>query len=246
MSSDTTSPAAIKLAFTKMQAQGNDFIILNGLQTELPELNEQFVRTITERRYGIGCDQLLVLLPDSDADARLRIFNNNGSEAANCGNGLRCVGEILIQDTGKDQVLIALADRVVQADRCENGIRIEMGAASVTDKTDAHIDVEIGNPHRVFFETVEDFPTDRNVEIVTGQVADHVYIDIIERGAGHTPACGSGACATAAAIWHAEAHIRPLVIEMPGGVVTVSGTPENLILEGSVNQTFSGFFSLPD
>jgi len=73
-----------------------------------------------------------------------------------------------------------------------------------------------------------------------------VYIDIIERGAGHTPACGSGACATAAAIWHAEAYIRPLVIEMPGGVVTVSGTPENLILEGSVNQTFSGVFSLPD
>jgi len=234
------------LPFTKMQAQGNDFIIINGLQNELPELSESFVRTITERRYGIGCDQLLVLQTAEQADAAMRIFNNDGSEAANCGNGLRCIGKLLMQETGKDQASIALADRTVKASRSENGVRVEMGAASVTDKTDAHIDVEIGNLHRVFFEAVEDFPTDRNVEIVTGQVADHVYIDIIERGAGHTPACGSGACATAAAIWHAEAHIRPLVIEMPGGVVTVSGTPENLILEGSVNQTFSGVFSLPD
>jgi len=234
------------LPFTKMQAQGNDFIILNGLQNELPELSDSFVRTITERRYGIGCDQLLVLQAAEQADAAMRIFNNDGSEAANCGNGLRCIGKLLMQETGKDQASIALADRTVQTSRSENGVRVEMGPASITDKTDAHIDVEIGNLHRVFFEAVEDFPTDRNVEIVTGQVADHVYIDIIERGAGHTPACGSGACATAAAIWHAEAHIRPLVIEMPGGVVTVSGTAENLILEGSVNQTFSGVFSLPD
>jgi len=231
------------LPFTKMQAQGNDFIILNGLESELPELTEAFVRTITERRYGIGCDQLLVLEACETADASMRIFNNDGSEAGNCGNGLRCVGELLMSDSGTDQVSIALADRVVSAERSNSGICVEMGAAAISGKTDAHIDVEIGNPHSVFFEAVETFPADRNVEIVTGQIADHVYIDIIERGVGHTPACGSGACATAAAIWHAESHVRPLTIEMPGGTVTVSGTPDNLILEGSVKQTFSGTFS---
>jgi len=238
------SPEALTLPFTKMQAQGNDFIILNGLNRELPELTEQFIRTITERRYGIGCDQLLVLLPDSDADAAMRIFNNDGSEAGNCGNGLRCVGDLLISHSTKDQVLIALADRTVSAERTDNGIRVDMGAATITNKTDAHIDVEIGNPHSVFFEAVEHFPTDRNVEIVTGQIADHVYLDIIERGTGHTPACGSGACATAAAIWHAESHVRPLTIEMPGGTVTISGTIENIKLEGSVSLTFEGVFSL--
>ncbi|MFQ5345891.1 MAG: diaminopimelate epimerase [Mariprofundus sp.] len=237
--------ATNKLPFTKMQAQGNDFIILNGLQTELPELNEAFVRMITERRYGIGCDQLLVLEPHASADAAMRIFNNDGSEAANCGNGLRCVGELLMQQTGKNQLSIALADRIVTAECSEHGVHIDMGPATISGKTDAHIDVEIGNPHRVFFEATEHFPTDRNVEIVTGQIADHVYIDIIERGAGHTPACGSGACATAAAIWHAEAHIRPLTNEMPGGTVIVSGSMQNLILEGSVHKTFDGIFSLP-
>jgi len=230
--------------FTKMQAQGNDFIILNGRNNQLPELPEAFVRTITERRYGIGCDQLLVLESCETADASMRIFNNDGSEAGNCGNGLRCVGELLLQETGKDLVQIALADRIVQAERCENGVRVDMGAATVSGSADAHIDVEIGNPHSIFFEAVEHFPVDRNVEIVTGQIADHVYIDIIERGVGHTPACGSGACATAAAIWHTENHVRPLSIEMPGGAVTVSGSPDNLILEGPVSKTFEGVFSL--
>jgi len=231
------------LPFTKMQAQGNDFIILNGLNHTLPQLSETFVRTITERRYGIGCDQLLVLEASDLADAGMRIFNNDGSEAANCGNGLRCVGELLMSDSGNDQVSIALADRIVRAER-NNGIRVEMGAATISAQTDAHIDVEIGNPHSVFFEAVEEFPVDRNVEIITGQIADHVYVDIIERGSGHTPACGSGACATAVAIWHAESHVRPLTIEMPGGIVHVSGTADHLILDGVVSKTFEGIFSL--
>jgi len=242
-----SSGASTQLPFTKMQAQGNDFIILNGIDNGLPELTEAFVRTITERRYGIGCDQLLILLPSSKADVAMRIFNNDGSEASNCGNGLRCVGALLMSAGEKKQISIALADRVVSAERSNNGVRVDMGAAIIDAKTDVktnpHIDVEIGNAHRVFFEPVENFPADRNIEIITGQIADHVYIDIIERGVGHTPACGSGACATAAAIWHVESHVRPLSIEMPGGTVTVSGTPDNLILEGSVKQTFTGTFS---
>jgi len=233
------------LPFTKMQAQGNDFVILNGLKDTLPEITESLVRNLTERRYGIGCDQLLVLMASDKADAAMHIFNNDGSEAANCGNGLRCVADLLIRDLRQDKVTIALKDRFVHANRSEKGIRIEMGAAKVTDQTEAHVDIEIGNPHRVFFEATEEFPHDRNVEIVTGQVADHVYIDIIERGAGRTPACGSGACATAAAIWHVEGHTRPQTIEMPGGEVTVSGTPGNLILEGSVQHVFSGIYMSP-
>jgi len=232
------------VAFTKMQAQGNDFIVLNGLTGELPKMTEAFVRRITERRYGIGCDQLLVLEKSDAADANMRIFNNDGSEAANCGNGLRCAGKLLIQQLGKSCVSIALTDRTVNAESTINGICVDMGSATVTDSTDVHVDVNIGNEHRVFFEATEAFPNDRNVEIVTGQIANHAYIDIIERGAGRTLACGTGACATAAAIWHIEGEVRPLTIEMPGGTVTISGCPKNIKLEGPVTQTFEGVFSL--
>jgi diaminopimelate epimerase len=233
-----------QLPFTKMQAQGNDFIVLNGLEHDLPECSNEFVRTITERRYGIGCDQLLILTPSKDADAHMRIFNNDGTEAANCGNGLRCVGALLLESLNKESVSIALNDRIVIAKKTERGIAVEMGAAQITSQTDAHVDVEIGNPHSVFFEAVESFPEDRNIEIVTGQVADHVYIDIIERGSGRTSACGSGACATAAAVWHVEKHTRPQTIEMPGGTVLVSGSPENLTLEGIVETVFTGEYQL--
>ena len=231
------------LPFTKMQAQGNDFIILNGLETSLPKLDASFVRTITERRYGIGCDQLLVLDVCDHADATMRIFNNDGTEAGNCGNGLRCVGSLLMASLHQDSVQIALRDRVVTAKKGEQGIAVHMGQARITAQNAAHVDVDMGNPHTVFFEATEDVPNDRNIEIVTGQVADHVYIDIIERGSGRTPACGSGACATAAAIWHTEQHHRPQTIEMPGGQVLVSGSLEDVVLEGLVHTVFQGHYS---
>jgi diaminopimelate epimerase len=232
--------------FTKMQAQGNDFVILNGLHAALPELSERLILAITERRYGVGCDQLLALLPSDAAHARMRIFNNDGSEAANCGNGLRCAGDLLMREMDKQQVSIALADRIVDIERSGRGIRVDMGAATITGRSEAHVDVEIGNLHRVFLEATEPFPTDRNIEIITGRAKDHVYLDIIERGAGHTPACGSGAAAAAAAIWHADGRAAPLHIDMPGGSVLVSGCIENLILEGGVCRTFTGAFSTGD
>lgn len=230
----------MKVAFSKMQAQGNDFVILNGLNQSLPEMTPALIRGITERRFGIGCDQLLVLEVSETADAAMHIYNSDGSEAANCGNGLRCVGSLLMDQLGKAAVAIALNDRTVHASTGDTGIRVEMGPVLIEGNTAAHVDVSLGNPHSVFFEAIESFPEERNIEIVTGQVADHVWIDIIERGAGRTLACGSGACATAAAIWHMEGHTRPQTIEMPGGVVTVSGELDQMILEGVVSHVFEG------
>ncbi len=230
------------LPFLKMQAQGNDFVILDATEHELPGLDAAFVRNICDRRFGIGCDQLLVMEPDDRADFRLRIFNNDGSEAANCGNGLRCVADFWMRGHGTNEVRIAVGDRTVEGAHSPPGIRIGMGEARILEATGAHVDVEIGNEHRVFFEATESFPEDRNVEIVTGQIADRVYIDIIERGAGRTLACGSGACAAAAAVWHLEREIRPLSIVMPGGEVRVSGTFENVVLEGPVAWVARGVY----
>jgi diaminopimelate epimerase len=227
-----------------MQAQGNDFVILDDRASKLPELTREFVRGISERRYGIGCDQLLVIFSDDKADIQLRIFNNDGSEAGNCGNGLRCVASLLL-DKGPSTLSIRIIDRIVRAEKHHDRIRVHMGAATVTDRTGSHVDVEIGNPHRIFFEATEKFPEDRNIEIISGQIGDDVYVDIIERGIGHTPSCGSGACAVAAAIWIAEEHTRPQTIHMPGGDVVVSGTPESIILEGPVSLVFTGKYHSP-
>lgn len=228
------------LAFTKMQAQGNDFVILDNRANKLPELTREFIREISERRYGIGCDQLLIISPDDDADLRLRIFNNDGSEAENCGNGLRCIAHLLSDGDSSLTLSIRMMDRLVQTEKDGGRIRVHMGAVTVTDHTEKHVDIELGNPHRIFFEATEKFPDDRNIEIISGQVGDDVYVDIIERGAGRTPACGSGACAIAAAIWTMGKHTRPQTIHMSGGDVIVSGTLDSIILEGTVSFVFSG------
>jgi diaminopimelate epimerase len=234
----------MKARFAKMQAQGNDFVILDGRHQPLPEPEPAWIKNLADRRRGIGCDQVLLLTPDAEADARMRIFNPDGGEAGNCGNGLRCVGELLMRELGTDSVRIALADRTVTASRSDAGIRVDMGAATITDETPSHVDVDLGNPHRVFFEAIEDFPTDRNIEIVTGRVGPHAYIDIIERGVGPTLACGSGACAVATALWHIEGSTDPVTVCMPGGDVTVSGDAEHLLLEGPVTHVFDGNIEL--
>lgn len=80
----------MKIPFTKMQGCGNDFIVLNCFQEKIPYL-EQKAKFLCDRRFGIGCDQLLVLHRSETADIRMQIYNADGSEVEMCGNGIRCL-----------------------------------------------------------------------------------------------------------------------------------------------------------
>jgi len=230
--------------FVKMHAQGNDFIILDSVHQCIPALTEQQIRTMAERRYGIGCDQVLLLMPDTQMDAGMRIFNTDGSEAENCGNGLRCAADYLMRRMACKRLSIALNNRQVSAIHTDDGVRVCMGQAVVENVCETHTDINIGNKHRVVFQLQgeDNFPDDLNIEIISGQIVDHVYIDIIERGVGPTRACGSGACATAVAVWQRDGHRRPLTIEMPGGIVSVSCIGDDVYLAGSVSTVFSGCY----
>jgi diaminopimelate epimerase len=86
----------VKLAFTKMQGAGNDFVVIDGI-TQAVDLSVAQLKRIADRRRGIGCDQILLLTPpdDPDADFRYTIYNADGSRAGQCGNGARCVGRFL-------------------------------------------------------------------------------------------------------------------------------------------------------
>ena len=225
-----------------MQAQGNDFVILDGLSNVLPELSQAFITKICERHLGIGCDQLLVLQPHDTADALMLIYNADGSQAANCGNGLRCVGNLLMQKMGQNSVAIALADRLVQAQRTEYGVAVAMGKAVVEHVTEDYTDITIGNQHRVYFQNPKPCQ-ERNVETIIGYDKHHAVIRVVERGAGETLACGSGACAVAVAIWH-NMGVSPLKISMPGGDVLVSGSIEALVLEGATAYVCQGEYDI--
>ena len=90
----------MELTFTKMHGLGNDFIIIDGV-TEHVELNDDQIRQLSDRRFGIGFDQLLLVEPpqDPDQDFRYRIFNADGYEVEQCGNGARCFA-LFVLDKG--------------------------------------------------------------------------------------------------------------------------------------------------
>ena len=88
----------MQLEFTKMQGLGNDFVVLVDLAGKLALSSEQ-IRFLAHRRHGVGCDQVLIVQQPRTPGAhfRMRIFNADGSEAGQCGNGLRCIAQYLVQ-----------------------------------------------------------------------------------------------------------------------------------------------------
>jgi diaminopimelate epimerase len=88
-----------KLKFTKMQGLGNDFIVLDGVRQRV-DLSPAQIRLLADRRFGVGCDQVLLVEPArGDADFRYRIFNADGGEVEQCGNGARCF-VVFVRDQG--------------------------------------------------------------------------------------------------------------------------------------------------
>jgi carbamoyl-phosphate synthase large subunit len=84
----------MKLKFTKMHGCGNDYIYVNCFNQKLL-FPEKFSKKFSQRRYGIGSDGLILVCPSNIADAKMRMFNADGSEGKMCGNGIRCVGKFL-------------------------------------------------------------------------------------------------------------------------------------------------------
>lgn len=82
---------ARRLRFTKMQGLGNDFVVFDGVSERI-ELQPSDIRRLADRHFGVGCDQILLVEKTTrpDADFRYRIFNADGGEAEQCGNGARC------------------------------------------------------------------------------------------------------------------------------------------------------------
>ncbi|MEW4562617.1 diaminopimelate epimerase [Bremerella sp. JC770] len=97
-----------QLRFTKMHGAGNDYVYVNLFEEQLPAPPEKLAPLVSDRHFGIGGDGLILITPSDKADARMRMFNADGSEAEMCGNGLRCVAKY-VYDHGiakKDQLTL--------------------------------------------------------------------------------------------------------------------------------------------
>ena len=120
------------LKFTKMQGLGNDFVVLDGVRQHV-DLSPAQVRMLADRRFGVGCDQvLLVERATGDADFRYRIFNADGGEVAQCGNGARCFARFI-----REQGL---------CDRDDIRVDTDTGRLSLRLADDGLVTVDMGVP----------------------------------------------------------------------------------------------------
>ena len=88
----------MRVSFLKMHGCGNDYLYVDGLsgRAPTPQAAAQAAPRLCARHTGVGADGIILLLPCKGADARMRMFNADGSEGAMCGNGVRCAGALLM------------------------------------------------------------------------------------------------------------------------------------------------------
>lgn len=165
----------MRIAFTKMQGLGNDFVVIDTISQPL-SLTASQVRRIADRRLGIGCDQVLLVAPASspDTDFDYRIFNADGGEVEQCGNGARCFARFVRSHglTNKDVLRVRTTGGIISLQLKSDGqVAVEMGVprfspAQVPFKVDYEADyyplefdgqwveigvVSMGNPHCVLW-----------------------------------------------------------------------------------------------
>ncbi len=321
----TQTQIAPGLAFTKMQALGNDFILLEDFALEAGSFRVPvFTQLLCDRRKGIGADQVLWFLPPHAsahalpetpaprADARLQIFNADGSEAEMCGNGVRAAAQYFLQtklpslaSSASQSPLVVVfetAAGLITAEVLGDSVQVTLGVArfgppsaadaslpqaetlSVPDPTSPLLTfyrVNVGNPHAVFWVDELDlpwiakvspyiehhplFPQRTNVVWVqkppspwhdsTPARVETLSVIVWERGAGLTPACGTGACAAAVVSLGLKALLLPhptppassvIKVQLPGGTLTIEwagGRQHPIRMTGGAHSVFSGRLS---
>jgi diaminopimelate epimerase len=264
----------MKLAFTKMQGAGNDFVVLDFTKKEF-DLHTQQLRKIADRHFGVGCDQILVVErpQDAAADFRYRIFNADGGEVEQCGNGARCFVKFVHARglTSKSEIRVeTLGGTIRPRLEADGEVSVDMGTPSrpAVEKLNVqgkHIEVTIlsmGNPHAVqivpdvasapvttqgpLIETHPRFPNRVNAGYM--QILDRhgIALRVWERGAGETLSCGTGACAAALAGIARRLLDSPVQVETRGGTLTVAwaGGDNPVAMKGPATTVFEGIIEL--
>lgn len=121
------------LQFTKMHGLGNDYVYMDAINQKIEERNE-LAKFVSDRHFGIGSDGLILICPSEKADFRMQMFNQDGSEAEMCGNGIRCVGKFVYDKglTNKETITVeTLAGIKTLVMTAQNGkietARVDMG-----------------------------------------------------------------------------------------------------------------------
>jgi diaminopimelate epimerase len=230
----------------KYQGLGNDFLILLDESGTQP-VDEERARALCDRHLGVGADGVIrATKADRATGARvaMELRNADGSAAETSGNGLRCLARAVV-DAGWCQgpEVAVLTDAGVKRLRIAGDeITVDMGPAKVDGGNGEGTLVDMGNPHLVI--VVDDPATvdldalgrrhaELNVEVIASTFMPHsLAMRVHERGVGETLACGTGACAAAAAAYDLGLVGTRVVVYQPGGPAVVELLADTVTLTG--------------
>jgi diaminopimelate epimerase len=249
--------------FFKYEGLGNDFVVVDASDEAV--VSPERAVTICDRRFGVGADGVLLVLPSRkpDCDVRMRVLNADGSVPEMCGNGIRCVavhvarareqrgGSVRVEtDAGASTCAIEDA-------RGEGIVTVDMGVIRLFGDRAIDVDgrrvvvnvADAGNPHAVLFGTFSRGDVDhlgprlathpdfpRGTNVEFSHIAgDGIDLIVWERGVGITLACGTGACATAAV-----ACAKGLVASGVPIAVRLPGGRLDVTIDGASRATMRG------
>lgn len=274
-----------KLNFVKMRGSGNDYIYFDCMNQQID--NPEFLSVwFSSRRKSIGSDGIVLIEPSEIADAKMRMFNADGTEAAMAGNPIRCVGKYLYDNglvtkenltietgNGVKEIQLFLRDKEVysvtvdmgMADFSAPAVPVALNKPTVIDervtvagKAYNITCLSMGNPHCVIF--VEDiaslpleqigpqlenaafFPERANISFAYVEDRTTIHMRVWERGIGETWACGTGACAVAAAavaLGHSPDN-RDITVKLKGGNLVIHCDNNRITMTGDAQKDFEG------
>lgn len=261
------------IPFTKMTGIGNDYIYFDCISHDIP-IDEiiAIIPKISKRRFGIGSDGVIFILPSEKADAKMQMHNADGSKSEMCGNGLRCVvAYTLYKLTDKDTVTIETDAGLAKGTLTQDGqVRVEMFGEPVIenegetvhadDQTFTFSRVNVGNPHAVIaYDGIDSIPLDiwgpaieNNLELFPERVntefyqevsPGHVKMRVWERGSGETYACGTGAAAVAAA-YRKICQKDEIKVSLLGGDLTFTYENNKFYMTGPATYVATGTLDL--
>ena len=222
----------------KMDGLGNDFVIIDQRDHDY-QLNKDQIIKICDRNF-IGCDQLIFIKKNDQKNTELEFYNSDGSVSGACGNGTRCVADLLSKENRDNEIVLWTSTGPLKSKILGNNlVETEIGIPKnnwneiplskdldtknldikILDKNNSEFiggtAINVGNPHIIFFvKNIEDydlkkigpqienheyFPERCNVTLAKVINKNLIKVNVWERGAGLTKACGTAACATAVA-----------------------------------------------
>ena len=258
----------IFIKLIRMNGAGNTFVIHDSRENNI-NINKEFISYLLDNKKINKFDQFIEINKSKNTDAKVTFWNIDGSEAEMCGNALRCISSLILNESNTMECYIETIKRNVKCWKNNEKIFVDIGEPILTwneiplkkstgDLSTKKIElinspydlpkfsaINVGNPHAVFFfenetpdlqkighliEENDMFPEKINVSFAKIIDEKKIKLDVWERGAGITLACGSAACATVVASVNLGYTGRDVKVLLPGGNIEINWKNDNHIV----------------